>query len=232
MLFAVKVCGITCEEDAEKVAEAGADYMGIILNYPSSPRMITLRKAKNIRSMATLPLVVLTPEMPEREIMELVEVLEPYALQFIGDEPPDFIYKLKRVISCEVWKSIHFPEKGWQEIPLNENLKKINLYLDAGVEALVLDTFDRSGKRGGTGKTFDWEIGKRLIQEIKGRVFLAGGITLSNVKEALERVRPYGIDLSSGVESSPGRKDKEKLQALMKKVRELREKYGSRSNSQ
>jgi phosphoribosylanthranilate isomerase len=227
MLFPVKICGITSEEDAAKVAEAGADYLGVIVDFPASPRSLTLEKARSIRKVASLPVVVLISHMDRKYLIKILNELQPYALQFIGEESPAFIHELKTEVDCVTWKSFHFPVKDQGEVDLDSAFKKINLYIRAGIDALVLDTFDRNGMRGGTGKVFNWEIGKYLIQQVNSKVFLAGGITPHNVKEAIEGVRPYGIDLSSGIESSVGKKDAEKLRSLMNVVRELREKYGS-----
>jgi phosphoribosylanthranilate isomerase len=227
MFLPVKICGITNEEDVFKVTEAGADYIGVIVNFPGSPRSLTLERARSIRTIAKLPVVVLISKMDKGQIVRILDELHPYAIQLIGEESPALIQELKTEVGCVVWKSFHFPVKDQGEVDLDSALEKVSLYVKAGVDALVLDTFDRKGRRGGTGKAFDWGIGKQLVQQINKRVFLAGGITPDNVKEAFEEVRPYGIDLSSGVESSVGKKDLEKLQSLMNAVRELRKKYGS-----
>jgi len=227
MFFPVKICGITSEEDAFKVAEARADYMGIIVDFPGSPRSLSLDRARSIRTISKLPVVVLIFQMDKSQMIKIMNELHPYALQLIGDENPALIRELKLGKECIIWKSFHFPARDQGTVDLDSILRKVNSYVEAGVDALVLDTFDRTGMRGGTGKVFDWEIGKQLVRQIETPVFLAGGITPHNVKEAIEEVRPYGIDLSSGVESSVGKKDREKLKSLMNAVRELREKYGS-----
>jgi len=227
MLFPVKICGITREEDADKAAEAGADYIGILIHVPASPRNLTLQRARSISMISKIPVVALIAS-PDKEYMkEVLNELHPFALQIIGEENPALIHELKREVDCVIWKSLHFPVKGEGGVDLDSALEKVAANVEAGVDALVLDTFDCRGMRGGTGKAFDWGIGKKLVQQINGKVFLAGGITPHNVKEAIEEVRPYGIDLSSGVESSVGEKDAQKINTLMAAVRELREKYGS-----
>jgi len=224
MLFPVKICGITREEDAEKAGEAGADYIGIIVNVPASPRNLTLQRAKSIRMMAKTPVVVLLRDPDKEFIKEILNELQPFALQLIGEESRDLMRDLKKEGDCVIWKSLHFPVKGEGGIDLDSALEKAAADVEAGVDALVLDTFDCRGMRGGTGKAFDWEMGKKLVRQINGSVFLAGGITPQNVEEAIEEVRPYGIDLSSGVEISVGKKDAQKINALMNTVRELRKK--------
>ncbi|MCX5887127.1 MAG: phosphoribosylanthranilate isomerase [Proteobacteria bacterium] len=227
MLLPVKICGITNEEDACMVADAGADYIGVIIDFPGSPRSITLQRACSILSSSKLPVVALISQMDKGQAKEILDRLQPCALQLIGKEAPALVNELKRETGCVIWKSLHFPVRGQGEVDLDSALRKVNSYVETGVDALVLDTFDRTGMRGGTGKVFDWGIGRELVRQIHGKVFLAGGITPHNVKQAIEEVRPYGIDLSSGVESSIGRKDAEKLHSLMSTVRALRTHYGS-----
>jgi len=227
MLLPVKICGITNEEDACMVADAGADYIGVIIDFPGSPRSITLQRACSILSSSKLPVVALISQMDKGQTMEILDRLQPCALQLIGEEAPALVNELKGETGCVIWKSLHFPVRGQGEIDLDSALRKVNSYLETGVDALVLDTFERTGRRGGTGKMFDWGIGRELVRQIHGKVFLAGGITPNNVKQAIEEIRPYGIDLSSGVERSVGRKDAEKLHSLMSTVRALRTNYGS-----
>jgi len=226
MILPVKICGITGEDDALKAAEAGADYIGIIVEFAGSPRSLTLERARAIRRVSEVPVVVLIADMDIGETKKILRELSPYALQLIGEESPQLIRELKEKMGCVVWKSLHFPVKDQAKVDLGPALRKVGSYLLSHVDALVLDTFDRTGGRGGTGKVFDWGIGKELVGRTERPVFLAGGITPDNVRQAIEEVKPYGIDLSSGVESSVGKKDAAKLNALMETVRVVREEYG------
>ena len=127
------------------------------------------------------------------------------------------------MVTCELWKSIHLPPRGLGEVNIAEHQERVNSLVDAGIDAIVIDTVVGSpqGKPryGGTGQVSNWDTARRLVETISVRGFLAGGINPENVQQAIRQVHPYGIDLCSGVEASPGTKDPQKLRALMIAVR-------------
>ena len=109
-----------------------------------------------------------------------------------------------------------------EQVCVNDIKNQMDSFVSAGADALLLDTVDISGDKlrfGGTGKTSDWNIAKELVKGAKAPVFLAGGINPDNVREAIQTVRPYGIDLCSGVESVKGKRDREKVNRLMRNLR-------------
>ena len=131
---------------------------------------------------------------------------------------------LKRTTSCELWKTIHLPAQGLGTVNIDECLDQVNSFIDAGVDAILIDTVVASPgedlRYGGTGQVSDWTIGRDLVKAISVPTFLAGGINPENVRQAIKTVHPYGIDLCNGVEVFPGRKDPAKMQRLMLAIRE------------
>lgn len=223
----VKICGTTSVADALLIAEAGADYSGVAVGIPNSERSISVENAASIVKATPIPSVVLFLDRSREWIKAAVDRIKPFAVQLLGHESPAFVASLKKGIPCQVWKSIFLPPAGRTfEISFNigDIKDSMNDYFFAGADMLLLDTADVSDeepKFGGTGKVSDWKIAGELIKDIDGPVFLAGGINPDNVREAIRTVRPYGIDLCSGVESAiKGIRDKRKVEKLLANIRE------------
>ena len=219
----VKICGTTNNLDAQMAAEVEADYIGIVVEASVSERSVSIDHAAEIARCAQISTVVLIYDRPVDWIQQAVGKINPFAVQLLGDEPPGEILRLKRVLSCEVWKSLFLPSDAGREFDAGTINAKAKTYVDAGADALLFDTVDFGAGRvrfGGTGKTSDWKIAKQLIGDAKIPAFLAGGIRAENVKAAIEYVRPFGIDLCSGVESAKGVRDRRKLDLLMQQVQE------------
>ena len=195
----VKICGITKLADAQAAVEAGADALGFIF-YAKSPRYIQVSEAANICN-ALPPFVtkvgVFVNEL-EYEIEKAVDECLLDALQFHGDEPPGFCQK--------------FAAKSIKAIRMRGE-ESLRLAAEYDVDALLLDTYTDESL-GGTGKTFDWSLALKA-KEIGPPIILSGGLTAANVQEAIRRVRPYAVDVGSGVEREPGRKDAEKLRRFI-----------------
>ena len=206
MTVKIKICGITCREDAHAAQEGGADYIGIIVNIADSRRSVTLQKAADIS--ISLPSTVLLMEAPVETIKTAVHRIRPHAVQLIGPFSVEDINTLKRETNVEIWKSIHVPRPG-QNVSqeLKQQIKELH---HAGIDALVLDTLV-PGHKGGTGQTCDWNTAARIVESVGIPVFLAGGLTPENVAQAIGMVKPFGVDVSSGVENSPGNKNLEKV---------------------
>ena len=219
----IKVCGITTVKDAHLVAEAGADYIGIIVGVDSSPRCLSVEQARTICEQSTLPVVTLFFNWEVEQIQKVIAALHPHAVQLLGQESPSLVKALKGMADCELWKVIHLPPLGLGEVNIAEHQDRVNSLVDAGIDAIVIDTVVGSSKEtqryGGTGQVNDWAAARRLVEVIEIPAFLAGGINPGNVQQAIELVHPYGIDLSSGVEVAPGQKDPEKLRRLMLAIR-------------
>lgn len=199
----VKICGITRPEDAAAAAEAGADAMGLV--FAESPRRVTLEQARAI--LAALPPfvtpVALFVNETAEQIRETCQALGVRTVQLHGDEPPEFARQLAGLCVIKAFRI-----GGEADLaPLAAGYPALAYLLDSKV----------AGRRGGTGVTLDWTLAARAAS--LGRIILAGGLTPDNVADAVRRVRPYGVDVSSGVECEPGRKDPAKVQAFVAAAR-------------
>ncbi len=198
----VKICGLTRTEDALLAVREGADYIGIVL-YQKSPRFVPPeRRGEILRSVSEAKKVAV---MVNPSYEEAISVLEEGfdLIQLHGEESFDLARKIgvERVIKVFRVKD-KLPEIG-------EEWKKVH--------ALLLDTY-RKDLYGGTGETFNWDIARKLVE--RGfRVILSGGLNPKNVISAIEKVKPYGVDVSSGVELSPGVKSGDLLRDFIKKVK-------------
>lgn len=198
----VKVCGMTQLKDALFAAEQGADAVGFIF-YKKSPRSVTMKVVREI--ISKLPPLVDTVGVFVNETSDRVNKIADYCgldlVQLHGEESPAFCRKIKR----RVIKA--FRVKDLQSI------KQLEKY---PVSGFLLDTFSEQ-MHGGTGKTFDWNLA--LPAKKFGPVILAGGLTPRNIRQAVSQARPYGVDVSSGVEKSPGVKDLEKVREFLANIR-------------
>lgn len=199
----VKICGITSVADAEAAIQAGADALGFVFA-ESSPRFVTPEAAKEI--IAALPPFV-TPvgvfdDTGSDALVDVVGRTQIRCVQLHGTTGPSDLSML-RVPAIKAFRV----GPGFRI----DELRRYN------VSAFLLDSFVE-GRLGGTGTVFDWSIAEAATRY--GRVIVAGGLNAENVGEAIRKVRPYAVDVSSGVESAPGRKDPAKLVAFCRAVRE------------
>lgn len=199
----VKICGITSLEDARQAVEAGADALGLMF-YNGSPRHIALERAQEIaRGLPPYVLrvgVFVNPE-PD-EVFSAIQLCGLNLVQFHGEETPDFC----RQFGVMTMKAVRVRDAA--------SVETLAAY---GADAYLLDSYV-PGTAGGTGETFNWD----LVLEAKklGKpIFLAGGLTVANVREAVRRVQPFAVDVSSGVESAPGKKDSKKVRDFIAAVR-------------
>ena len=197
----VKICGITNLTDARRAVKHGADFLGFNF-YHKSPRYISPAAAARI--VQKLPrrvrAVGVFVNENEGDVLRIAHQVKLHQLQLHGDESPESVERLRR--DFPVIKAIRVRNSR-----LASQLKGF-----AKADALLLDGFD--GKQyGGTGKTFDWEVLRRAT--VRQKVFLAGGLTAKNVREAIRIGRPYAVDVCGGVESLPGKKDPIRLAAFL-----------------
>ncbi len=200
----VKICGITRASDAQLSAELGAHAIGLNF-YPQSPRAISPADAAKI--LRKLPPFV-TPvgifvNWAAAPVVVLSQVLGLAAAQLHGDESPQIVAAVAKKIP--VIKAFRFAK--------NDKPPKFPSYRAA--QAFLLDSAD-AGKFGGTGTTTDWNFARTAATS--HHILLAGGLTPENVAEAILAVRPYAVDVASGVESHPGKKDPGKLRAFFSEV--------------
>ena len=220
--FKVKICGTTSITDAQMAAYTGADYSGVVVEVPFSERSVPINSAVDIARQTRISTVILVFDRPTDWVKEAVAQIKPFAIQLLGHEPPTQVTELKKSLPCEVWKSLFLPTENDPAADTTAIFEQIEAYIDAGVDALLFDTAeftDGKARFGGTGKQSDWNLSAQLIQACKVPAFLSGGIRPENVQRAIETVRPYGVDLCSGVEASKGVRDQQKLERLMENAR-------------
>lgn len=218
----VKICGTTSVPDARMAADAGADYSGVVVEVPFSERSVPINSAAEIARQTPIPTVILVFDCPTDWVIEAAVQIKPFAIQLLGHEPPTQVAALKGSLSCEVWKSLFLPSENEPRADEKAVVAQMEAHIDAGADALLFDTAEfGNGKArfGGTGKQSDWNLSAQLIQACEVPAFLSGGIRPENVRTAIETVRPYGVDLCSGVEASKGIRDRWKLKRLMEHAR-------------
>jgi phosphoribosylanthranilate isomerase len=208
-VFQVKICGVTCAEDALAVAAAGADCIGLNF-YAKSVRYLAPDRAAAVA--ASIPDQVLKTGVfvnsPLAEIRDFAEQFELDFVQLHGDEPPQTIAELA---GLRVIKAFRLGPEGIA--PVAEYLDRC--YQLAALPAMVLLDAYQAGAYGGTGQTVDWDAARQYHDLGAGpALVLAGGLTPENVADAIAAVRPAAVDLASGVESTRGRKDPAKLAML------------------
>jgi phosphoribosylanthranilate isomerase len=196
----VKICGLTSLADAEAAADAGADAIGLMF-YEASPRNVSLKTAAEIARQ--LPTVVIKVGVfvnaPEDLVTRAIAECGLNILQFHGDESPEYC-GLFPVMTIKAFRI-----RDAQSLLALPPYKTDAWLLDAHVP----------GKLGGSGATFNWDLAVEA-QKLGRPIFLAGGLTADNVAAAVSHVRPYAVDVSSGVESAPGKKDHAKVRAFVK----------------
>jgi len=198
-MIRVKICGITSREDAWAAVEAGADAIGFIF-VKGSPRWIEPEAAAAI-AREVGPFVTTVGVFMDKTVEEVEKIGAACGLslaQLHGSEPPELCRRLR----LPFVKSIR--------VRSEDDLATLSNYPQA--RAFLLDTYDAE-RPGGTGKTFPWEIAAKAAQEAK--IVLSGGLTPGNVAQAVTQVRPYAVDVSSGIEIVPGRKDHRKMREFI-----------------
>lgn len=203
MKIKVKICGITNVDDAKAAARFGADAIGMIF-YEKSPRFVSENKAKEIISHLP-PLIVRVGVFvnPSRELVrQRIDSLNLDRVQFHGEESPAF---------CE-----EFGSRVIKAIQV-KNMDSLSILKKYPANTFLLDTYHKD-LYGGTGQTFDWRLAVKAKDY--GRLILSGGLSPENISQAIRSVAPYGVDISSGVEETPGKKDHSKIKRLMEIIRQ------------
>ncbi|HZQ75257.1 MAG TPA: phosphoribosylanthranilate isomerase [Burkholderiales bacterium] len=198
----IKICGITRSADARAAAEAGADAIGLVF-YPPSPRFLSVERAVEIRDALPpfVQSVALFVNADAAQIAQVIGRVHPAMLQFHGEETPGFCaqFGLPYIKACRIR-------------PGADPLAYLQPF--AGAAAWLLDSF--VPEYGGVGESFDWAL---VPAKRDKPVILSGGLSRDNVAQAIRRVRPWGVDVSSGVETAKGVKDAAKMAAFIAEVR-------------
>jgi len=199
----VKICGITRAADAEAAVEAGADAVGLMF-YPGSPRYLPLEKAREIARLLP-PFVIRTGVFADpdpSDVFAAIQHCELNLLQFHGAETPEFCLQFG-LMTMKAFR-----------VQNADSLPPMSAYR---TDAFLLDSHV-AGKPGGTGETFNWDLALEA-KKFGKLIFLAGGLTPQNVAEAVRKAQPFGVDVSSGVEQSPGKKDARKMRDFIAAAR-------------
>lgn len=205
----MKFCGITSSADAEKAVSSGPDALGFVF-FKDSQRYVTPERAEaiieNLPPFVTSVGVFVNEDI--RFIEDCVERCGLGAVQLHGDETPEYcsMFKGLKLKGVKLIKAIRLKDK--------ESIRSIE---DCQTDAILLDAYD-SGMYGGTGKALDRSL-VILAKEYGKRLIISGGLNPDNVRETIEEIRPYGVDVSSGIESSPGKKNIELMEEFMHEVR-------------
>jgi phosphoribosylanthranilate isomerase len=205
VMVRVKICGITSSADALAAIDAGANLLGFNF-YKKSPRHITEAEAAKIRPQLPkkVEAVGIFVNAPPAEVAALCKSLKLDVAQLHGDEAPQTAAEVSRNVS--VWKSFRV-EPDFRLQTLDEYPEAFAFLFDAAL----------TGQYGGTGHATDWDVARRAA--VGHRIILAGGLKVENVAAAVRIVRPYAVDVASGVESKPGKKDHGLLREFVQEVR-------------
>jgi phosphoribosylanthranilate isomerase len=210
----IKICGITRPEDAQVAVASGADAIGLVF-YAKSPRAVSAAQAAEI--VAAVPpfvtVVALFVDEPAAGIERILETVPVDMIQFHGEQDPEFCRRFNRP-----WmKALRVR----RELDIRAACERLG-----GARAVLLDSWQQ-GVPGGTGKTFDWALAP---QHLTLPLVLAGGLNEGNVGEAIVRLRPAAVDVSGGVEASPGIKDRDKIERFVAAVRAADQSLDGTSN--
>ena len=207
MSVKVKICGITNKDDAFKAIKFGADALGFVF-YKKSPRCISPSRARNI--IDVLPPFVSTVGVFVNEklgpLNEITAFCGLTGVQLHGDEDHHYCHRLKRYNVRII--------KGFRV----DNLFDFKVADKFDVDARLFDAYQEN-QFGGTGKVFNWELLKRA--DMRGAVILSGGLDPDNVADGIRTIRPYAVDVSSGVEAEPGKKDHTKLELFIRNAKSV-----------
>lgn len=198
----VKICGFTNLEDVKAACALGVDMVGVVL-VPESPRHVTVEQAELIfptASEGVAKVAVIMPKGP-KDVEEVARELKPDYIQIHLTFPAKELHKVKRRLDAGLIVVAPIP----QQVEDSRGIVDEAIKAAEQADFVLLDT--KGPSTGGTGLTHDWSLSRQIREAVSKPVFLAGGLSPSNVKEAIRSVQPYGVDVATGVESSPGKKD-------------------------
>ena len=200
----MKICGVTNVEDAQFALECGADAIGLNF-YERSPRFVTMERAQEIVSKLSehKSKIGVFVNASRKRILEVIKTVNLSAVQLVGQHGPDDLVNFESSVI-----------KVFRVYP-GFDVEVLRNYI---IDAFLLDTY-QDETYGGTGKTFDWNVAIKAKEY--GKVILSGGLNPENIEDAVKYVQPYGVDVSSGVELRPGRKDPKKIRDFIARARSV-----------
>jgi len=201
----LKVCGLTNIPDLRQAQRCRADFLGAIVEVPSSPRSVSVEQAQVLARLCPDRLVAVTTSADPDQLRRIVAGLRPHALQLHSPAALAAAPDLRE--QTRLWLAVPVPVQADDTAAaVAQALATVEQAQAAGVEMIVLDTAVK-GRTGGTGQASDWEVAAEIVRRSPLPVLLAGGISPDNAAEALARVAPAGLDASSRLELAPGRKN-------------------------
>jgi len=212
-LVRVKICGITDKRNLTVAVDAGAEAVGFVVNVPLSPRNLTLTKAAKLIDSVPIFCESVVVTVPEnlKDINQICDRIHPSAIQVHGNRV-DLSKIHESMTKTRIIRSVSVDSRDSIDVAVKESKYADAIHLDSSAGNLL----------GGTGKVHDWVISRVIREAIHPKLLvLAGGLTPENVGEAMRTVKPYAVDVSSGVESKPGVKDPEKVYEFVRRAKEL-----------
>lgn len=206
----VKICGLTRRGDAEMAVDEGASYLGIVL-VPGTPRALSASEGRKVVSELDVPVVAVMADPSIEEAVASANGLRASVIQLHGDEDPRLIRTLREEGPWNIWKALRVKDVG----TLAGEIARFSPFVDG----ILLDSW-HPRRRGGTGKRFSWADAEAVRSEfpLELRLIAAGGLNPDNVQEAVRRLTPHVVDVSSGVEDTPGIKSRERVAAFIRAV--------------
>lgn len=219
----IKICGITSVEDLELCLEAGADALGFVVDHPAPvPWNLSAQRARELaRRVPPFTATVAVVAGETRTILEIVEHVAPTVVQLHGDEDRATVAAVCDALAgtgVQVVKAVSITVDAGAIPPAEHWLNLARDFLAAGADAILLDSKTTS-RPAGTGRTFDWQIARTLAAALTEPVILAGGLTPENVAGAVADVRPYAVDVITGVEDEQHRKVRDRVEAFVTAAR-------------
>ena len=216
----VKLCGLMSRDDIRMAVEAGADSLGFVTEYPV-PVPWNLQRDVSASLAALAPPFVTTTAVVGGEVSDMIDIaltVRPHFLQLHGDETPEMIREVCVALEgtgIGVLKALRIDvDTGEARFQNTDPVKAAEKIARLGVAGLVVDS-KTSARPAGTGVALDWSLARKITENIDVPLILAGGLSALNVAEAIEKVRPYGVDVISGVESAAGVKDGKLMAAFV-----------------
>ncbi len=205
------------EGDVKAASALGADYVGFVIDFPRSPRSLTVGEASELASRSRVPVVSVVVDPQVSQLQELVKHIRPHAIQFAGGESAAFIESSALTLpGVEMWKTIHL--SGPSRTDPMELQRKMHDYAAVGVSKILFDSATAM-MPGGTGLAVDWTLATQVAKDSSITVVLSGGLKPENVRDAIHTTGIHAVDVSSGIEDNPGTKNHDRMSHFVLEAR-------------
>ncbi len=221
MMVKVKICGIKDPEHVKLLINIGVDAIGVVVNVPKSPRNLSIKNAQEIRTLIPpfIAFTCVTIGDSVSDVLKLEDEIRPDVIQVHSLKEESFFKELRFKLKTKLILGLPIDEDGYSKVISKDPIEACNV-LSKYCDALLIDSFSKK-TIGGSGRLNNIKIAKKVRNAIKIPLILSGGLNDQNVKEAIQYVVPFAVDVSSGVESSPGIKDENLILQFMKQAKEV-----------